>query len=75
LKSAGSTPPQILKATIFLTHAEDLTAVNSAYSDFFDGQYPARSCVVVTALPHPQARVEIEAIAVQPSHTSVEQSV
>jgi 2-iminobutanoate/2-iminopropanoate deaminase len=75
LKSAGSAPPQILKATIFLTNAEDLTAVNSAYSDFFDGQYPARSCVVVSALPHPQARVEIEAVAVRPPQTSVEAAV
>lgn len=72
LASAGGDTSQIVKATIFLTRAEDLAAVNAAYADFLDSDYPARSCVVISALPHPQARVEIEAVAVLSEQTPVE---
>lgn len=75
LLSAGSSPGRILKATIFLTNAEDLAAVNTAYAEFFKADYPARSCIVVAGLPHPQARVEIEVTAALTPRTPIETAI
>ncbi len=53
----------IVKTTIFLTDIADFGAVNEVYADFFDGGLPARSTFAVAALPRPELKVEIEAIA------------
>jgi 2-iminobutanoate/2-iminopropanoate deaminase len=62
LASAGLTPADIVKTTIFLTDMADFTAVNEAYGRFFGAGFPARSTVQVAALPK-GGLVEIEAIA------------
>jgi 2-iminobutanoate/2-iminopropanoate deaminase len=65
LAAAGSGLAQVVKTTIFLTDLGDFSAVNEVYGSYFEGlegQYPARACVQVAALPR-GARVEIEAIA------------
>lgn len=63
LKAACSDYNHILKATIFLTDMNDFAVVNKIYESYFDGQYPARSCVQVARLPL-DGLVEIECIAV-----------
>jgi 2-iminobutanoate/2-iminopropanoate deaminase len=63
LKQAGLTPERVLKATVFVTDMGALAAMNRAYSDFFKNGFPARSCVGVSALPDPDALVEIEVVA------------
>lgn len=62
LEEHGSSLPQVLKTTIFLTRMEDFAGVNEIYGGFFRGNFPARSTVAVAKLPK-GALVEIEAIA------------
>ena len=52
----------IIKTSIFLTKAEDFAMMNKTYQNYFQIPYPARSCVIVKALPK-GADMEIEAIA------------
>jgi 2-iminobutanoate/2-iminopropanoate deaminase len=40
-----------------------IARMNEVYCQFFTGDLPARSCVGVTALPDPEALVEIEVIS------------
>ncbi len=54
----------IMKTTVFLADMADFAAVNAVYQGFFSGDYPARSCVQVAALPL-GGLVEIECIAVR----------
>jgi len=54
----------IVKTTVFLADMSDFSTVNAVYQSFFSGDYPARSCVQVAALPL-GASVEIECIAVR----------
>ena len=61
LKAAGASY-DVVKTTIFVKDLADFKTVNTVYAEFFDGVYPARSCVQVAALPM-GGLVEIEAVA------------
>lgn len=52
----------IVKTTIFITNMEDFSKVNAIYEKYFNGNFPARSTIQVSALPK-GGLVEIEAIA------------
>jgi 2-iminobutanoate/2-iminopropanoate deaminase len=65
LEKAGSSFDQAVKATIFITNMDMFADMNKAYSSFFSGDPPARSCVEVSRLPDPEALVEIELIALK----------
>lgn len=62
LKEAAMGFSQVLKTTIFLTDLRLFPQVNEAYGKFFQGDFPARETVEVSALPK-GARVEISMIA------------
>ena len=62
LKVAGASYGDVVKTTIFVKDLADFKTVNTVYAEFFDGVYPARSCVQVAALPM-GGLVEIEAVA------------
>ena len=62
LEASGSSYKKVLKTLIFLTDMNDFAAVNKIYESYFDGDYPARSCVQVAALPL-GGLVEIECVA------------
>ena len=62
LTEAGMTYANVLKTTVFVADLADFAKVNSIYQQFFAGDYPARSCVQVAALPK-GGLVEIECIA------------
>ena len=62
LDAAGSDFSHVVKTNIFLRYIKDFSAVNQVYASFFDGQFPARSTVAVSALPM-TALVEIEMVA------------
>ena len=62
LQEAGTDKSRVVKTTIFLTDMGDFGKVNEVYGAFFEGNYPARSCVAVRELPK-AAKVEIECIA------------
>ena len=62
LMAAGASYGDVVKTTIFVKDLADFKTVNTVYAEFFDGVYPARSCVQVAALPM-GGLVEIEAVA------------
>ena len=64
LESVGATSANIVKTTIFLVDMADFAAVNEVYAKFFDGVYPARSCVAVHQLPM-NGQVEIEVTVIR----------
>ncbi len=61
LDAIGAAPSDIVKTTIYLVDIADFAAVNEVYGKFFDGAFPARSCVAVHQLPM-GGLVEIEVI-------------
>lgn len=62
LSEAGMSYSDIVKTTIFVQDLADFKTVNEVYASFFEGDYPARSCVQVAALPM-GGLVEIECVA------------
>lgn len=62
LAAHGLDYSNILKTTIFVKDLADFATVNQVYASYFTGDYPARSCVQVAALPL-GGLVEIEAVA------------
>ncbi len=63
LKASGASLADIVKTTVFLADMKDFPLVNKIYGAHFEGDYPARSCVQVAALPA-GGLVEVEAVAV-----------
>ena len=64
LSEAGLTFNHVVKTTIFLTDMHRFGDVNEVYNSFFEGDFPARETVQVSALPK-FVNVEISMIAVQ----------
>lgn len=62
LEAAGSGYKKVVKTLIFLTDMSDFAAVNKIYESYFEGDFPARSCVQVAKLPL-GGLVEIECVA------------
>ena len=62
LEAAGSGYDKVVKTTIFLADMDDFAAVNAIYEFYFDGNFPARSCVEAARLPK-GGLVEVECIA------------
>ena len=62
LEAAGTDISQVVKTTVFIKEMNDFAAINEVYATFFEGAYPARSCVEVARLPK-DVMLEIEAIA------------
>ncbi|MDP9069836.1 MAG: Rid family detoxifying hydrolase [Actinomycetota bacterium] len=62
LDGEGSSMGAVVKTTVFLVDVAAFAAVNEVYAEAFGGHRPARSTVVVAALPL-GAAVEIEAWA------------
>lgn len=63
LKEAGAERADIVKTTIYVKNLEDFAVINEIYGTYFDGTYPARSCVQVSKLPL-DGLVEIECMAI-----------
>jgi 2-iminobutanoate/2-iminopropanoate deaminase len=62
LKAAQMTSEDVVKCSIFLKNMNDFEVVNSIYSEFFQGVFPARETVQVARLPLDVA-IEISCIA------------
>ena len=61
LKSAGADWNRVVKINVYLTRASDFAEMNKIYGSYFpDGQYPARTTVIVAGLPNPDFLLEIE---------------
>jgi enamine deaminase RidA (YjgF/YER057c/UK114 family) len=58
---------QVVKLTVYLTDLADLPVFRRVRDEYVSADYPpASSLVQVTGLVHPEARVEIEALAAAP---------
>lgn len=64
LEEAGLGFRNVVKTTIFLTDMNRFSEVNEVYSTHFEGEFPARETVQVSALPR-FVNVEISMIAVK----------
>lgn len=62
LQKGGANYQSVLKTTIFLQDLDDFAVVNAIYESYFEGVFPARSCIQVAKLPL-GGLVEIEAVA------------
>jgi 2-iminobutanoate/2-iminopropanoate deaminase len=62
LSQAGLAFADVVKTTVYLTRAEDFAAMNAVYARRFGEHRPARSTVIVAALPA-GASLEIDLIA------------
>jgi 2-iminobutanoate/2-iminopropanoate deaminase len=62
LEAGGSSWPQVVKVTAFLTDINDFAEFNEVYASYVGDEPPARAAFAVAALPK-GARVEIECIA------------
>lgn len=67
LEMAGTTMENALKCTVFLVEGSDFQGMNQAYAEFWPSAPPARTTVVVKALVVPNAKLEIECIAMMPA--------
>jgi len=62
LRAEGLTLANVVKTTVYLIRGEDFAAMNAIYARRFGEHRPARSTVIVAALPK-GAPVEIDVIA------------
>jgi 2-iminobutanoate/2-iminopropanoate deaminase len=64
LQEAGMSFSNVVKTTIFITDMNRFSEINEIYGKYFDGDFPARETVQVSALPK-FVNVEISVIAVK----------
>lgn len=64
LNEAGYKFNNVVKTTIFITDMNRFGEINEVYGKYFDGEFPARETVQVSALPK-FVNVEISMIAVR----------
>lgn len=62
LREAGLKLSNVLKVTVYLTKSEDFPAMNAVYARRFGEHRPARSTVIVAALPR-GAPLELDLVA------------
>lgn len=67
LAAAGCGFGDVVKVTVFLTDVDDRPLINPVRQDVFGDARPASTLVEVSRLAHPEARIEVEAVAVVPS--------
>jgi len=62
LRATGKTLADVVRVGVYLTDMSDFPYMNSVYARHFDAPYPARTTVVVSALPF-GGIVEIDVVA------------
>ena len=63
LEGAGASMSQVVRCGVYLVDAADFQPMNAVYTEFFGDAKPARTTIIVAALPLPNARIEIDAVA------------
>jgi len=66
LEGCGSSLQDVVRCGVYLTNPDDFKPMNEVYAEFFGEAKPARTTVIVAALPLKDARVEIDAVAYSP---------
>lgn len=62
LTGAGTSLSNVIKTTVYIKNMNDFPRINTIYAEYFNSEYPARSCVEVARLPK-DALIEVECIA------------
>ncbi len=63
LEGAGASMSQVIRCGVYLVDAADFKPMNAVYTEFFGDVKPARTTIIVAALPLPNARIEVDAVA------------
>lgn len=63
LEAAGASMENVVRVMIFLTNMSDYDRMNEVYEEIFGNNPPARLCVEVPKLAHPDLKIEIDVIA------------
>jgi 2-iminobutanoate/2-iminopropanoate deaminase len=63
LEGCGSSLAAVVRCGVYLVNADDFAAMNEVYAEFFGEAKPARTTIIVAALPLKDAKVEIDAVA------------
>ena len=66
LEGCGASMSDVVRCGVYLTNAADFQAMNEVYAEFFGEAKPARTTIIVAALPLKGAKVEIDAVAYKP---------
>ena len=66
LSGCGASMADVVRCGVYLTNAADFAPMNEVYAEFFGDAKPARTTIIVAALPLPDAKVEIDAVAYTP---------
>jgi 2-aminomuconate deaminase len=66
LRSAGAELADLVQVQSFLIDMDDFSGYNEVWAEFFDHDGPTRTTVAVHQLPHPDLRIEINAVAYKP---------
>lgn len=64
LAEAGATLADVCKVTVYLTDIDDRPKINPVREELFGDARPASTLIEISRLARPDAKVEIEAIAV-----------
>ncbi|SPE38578.1 Enamine/imine deaminase [Candidatus Sulfopaludibacter sp. SbA6] len=67
LEGCGASLSDVVRCGVYLTDANDFKPMNEVYAEFFGDAKPARTTLIVAALPLKDAKVEIDAIAYKPT--------
>lgn len=63
LEGSGSSLSAVVRCGVYLIDAGDFKAMNEVYAEFFGDAKPARTTIIVAALPLKDAKIEIDAVA------------
>lgn len=63
LEACGASMAQVVRCGVFLTEAADFKPMNEVYAEFFGQAKPARTTIIVAALPMPEAKIEVDVVA------------
>jgi len=68
LEQAGASPADVVKCSVFLKNAQDFSAMNEVYAQFFGETRPART-TVEAQFHQTEMKVEIDCVAYKPLAT------
>jgi len=63
LEACGASMATVVRCGVYLIDAADFKSMNEIYAEFFGEAKPARTTIIVAALPLKDAKVEIDAVA------------
>jgi 2-iminobutanoate/2-iminopropanoate deaminase len=63
LEGCGASMADVVRCGVYLINADDFKAMNEVYIEYFGDAKPARTTIIVAALPLKDAKIEIDAIA------------